>query len=96
MAGQGPTVSSLGYMDYHLGIDPRRQQDKTFHCVPPRSICILRLLLLPVLYPLCDPSAVGLDIIILLAIQFHHDLFVECLARFFEQNPEDLRVEILL
>lgn len=56
----------------------------------------LVLLLLPVVDPLRDPSTVGIDIVIFFTIQFHHNLFVERLAGLFEQDSEDLRIDVLL
>jgi hypothetical protein len=54
------------------------------------------MLFLPRIDPIRDATAIALDIAVLLAIQFHHDLLVVRFARFFEENAEDLGVEVLL
>lgn len=60
-----------------------RNEDQKFYMaqqIP--SIRILSVGLLPRIDPLRDPLAVRVHICILLAVQFYHDLFVECLPRF--------------
>lgn len=54
------------------------------------------MLFLPILHPLRDSCAIGFNVVILLAIEFNHNLLVERFAGFFQQNPENLGVQILL
>jgi hypothetical protein len=59
-------------------------------------IILLGLCLFPVVHPGRQPCAIAIHVDILLAVQLDHDLFIERLARFFQQNPKDLRVQIFL
>lgn len=54
------------------------------------------MILLPRLNPACDPLTVRLQIPVLLALQFHHDIIVESRPCLVGQHAKDFGVDVLL
>lgn len=54
------------------------------------------MLFLPRVDPFGDTTAIGVDITVLFTVQFYHNFLVVGFAGFFEENAEDLGVEVLL
>lgn len=83
-----------GYIRIIKQNDHRQNKTKTPILIP-HSV-LLSMLFLPILHPLRDSCTIGFNVVVLLAIEFNHNLLVESFAGFFQQNPENLGVQILL